>query len=103
MRGKFEGGAYLVVVAGIVGDQLSTRLGLARPGIYETNPYAVMLMSKGLWLPVDILLLTLSIGIPAVLMRKWGFEGRWAVLSFPLVLGTLRLAAAVWNLHLFLF
>jgi len=99
----FEGVAYLAVVSGIVGDQLSTRLALSKPYNYETNLFTVANMQNGLWLPLDILLLALSIGIPALLMRRWSFEGRWAVLIFPLILGTIRFAATVWNLHLFLF
>lgn len=100
---RFEGVAYLAVIAGIVGDQISTRLALTKPYNYETNLFTVANMQNGLWLPLDILSLVLSICVPALLMRKWRFEGRWAILVFPLILGTIRFAATVWNLHLFLF
>ncbi len=99
---RFEKATYITVATGIMGDQLSTRLALSNPRFYETNPFALTLMKGGLWLPLDILLLVLSIGVPVLLMRRWRFEGRWAVLAFPLILGTIRLAATVWNLFLYL-
>lgn len=98
----FERIAYITLVAGVVGDQISTRLALTNPCNYETNGVAVMLMQTGLWLPLDALLVLASIAIPTIILRRWSFNGRWAVLVFPFLLGLCRLAAAIWNIHLFL-
>jgi len=95
--------AYLMVTVGILGDHLSTRLGLMRPYAYETNPHTIWLMERGIWLPFDLLLILTTVGICALIMRRWSFRGRWAVLAVPIVLGSGRLCAAIWNLCLYLF
>jgi hypothetical protein len=92
-----EGIAYLTALAGIVSDHLSTRVGLLCPRIRELNPFTVFLRQKGLWLPFDVLLLFVSLGLPALLMRKWRFRGRWAILAFPVLFGLARLFAAMHN------
>ena len=87
-----------MAVVGVLGDQLSTRLCLIHPLMYEINPFTVWNMEQGLWLPVDLVLLTAMITICALLMRRWRFDGRWAVLFYPVIFGALRLLAAVHNL-----
>ena len=94
--------AYLVVTVGFLGDHLSTRLGLMKPYAYESNPHTVWLMDRGIWLPFDLLLLLATVGIPLLIMRRWNFRGRWAILVFPILLGSGRLCAAIWNLSLYL-
>jgi len=94
--------SYLLATVGILGDHLSTRLGLTKPYAYETNPNTIWLMDKGLWLPFDILLLLATVGISSLIMRRWTFRGRWAVLAVPILLGSARLCFAIWNLHLYL-
>lgn len=89
--------SYLVLVVGTVGDHLSTTIALQSPGIYETNQFAVFLMSRGLWLPFDIILILLGISIPYLIIRtKKGMPFR-SVLVYPLVLGIVRLCACFWN------
>jgi len=94
--------SYLLATAGILGDHLSTRLGLTKPYAYEANPHTIWLMEKGIWLPFDLLLLLATVGIPTLIMRKWSFKGRWAILSVPMLLGSARLCAAIWNLYQYL-
>ncbi len=94
--------AYLVVTVGILGDHLSTRLGLMKPYAYESNPHTVWLMDRGIWLPFDLLLLLTTGGISVLLMKRWNFRGRWAILVFTILLGSARLCAAIWNLYLYL-
>ena len=89
--------AYLTALAGIVGDHLSTRVGLLLPTIRELNPFTVYLRQNGLWLLFDALMIVVSIGVPAFLMRRWSFRGRWAVLAFPLLLGSARFFAMIHN------
>jgi hypothetical protein len=99
LRGRsVEGLAYLTVLIGIVGDHISTRIGLLCPRIGELNPFTVYLRQNGLWLPFDVFLLVVSLGLPALLMRKWSFRGRWAVLAFPVIFGLARLFAAMHNI-----
>jgi len=94
--------SYLLATVGILGDHISTKLGLTKTYVYETNPNTIWLMEKGIWLPFDPLLLLATVGIPALIMRRWSFKGRWAILAFPMVLGSARLCAAIWNIHLYL-
>jgi len=94
--------SYLLATAGILGDHLSTRLGLTKPYAYETNPYAIWLMEKGIWLPFDLLLLLAMVWFSFTIMRRWTFRGRWAVLAVPVLVGSARLCSAIWNLHLYL-
>ena len=90
--------AYLVATVGILGDHLSTRLGLTNPDVYEANPYTIWLMQRGNWLTFDLLLLMATVGIPALIMRRWTSKGRWVILTFPALLGSTRLCVAIWNL-----
>jgi len=90
--------AYLVATVGILGDHLSTRLGLTNPDGYEANPHTIWLMRRGNWLTFDLLLLMATVGIPALIMRRWTFKGRWVILTFPALLGFTRLCVAMWNL-----
>lgn len=94
-----ETAAYLMVLAGTVLDEVSTRLCLARDDIYETNQTAILLMSSGLWLPIDVLLAIAMIAIPMLAIRRWSFSGRKAMLAGPIIYGGIRLAAGIWNIH----
>ena len=94
--------AYVTAVMGVLGDQFSTRLGLTVPGVVESNQFTAMLIERGLWLPFDILVLALAVGLPALFIRYTNMEGRQVSLSFPLIFGAARLLATVWNLRLFI-
>ena len=98
-----EGFAYLTALIGTVGDHISTRIGLLCPRIRELNPFTVYLRRNGLWLPFDVFLLVVSLGLPALLMRKWSFRGRWAILVFPVLFGLARLFAAMHNVIMILY
>lgn len=92
--------SYLVLVVGTLGDHVSTVIALSRPYIYESNPFTVHLMERGLWLPVDIVLIVLGIGIPYVLIRLTNRRSFQALLAYPLVHGLARLGACIWNFSL---
>lgn len=92
-----EVAAYVTLVVGTLGDHLSTSIALESPNVYETNQFTVFLMSKGLWLPFDLLMIGLGIGIPYLLVRIKKTMRYRAVVAYPLVLGIIRLCAAVWN------
>ena len=94
--------AYTTAILGMVGDQTSTRLGLMLPNVFESNPFVAFFLSRGLWLPFDLLVLSISIVLPIFLMRVTSFKGRSAILTLPLILGIIRILATVSNFLLFL-
>jgi hypothetical protein len=92
----------MTLVAGTLGDHLSTLLALARPYVYEANPLVSRLMANGLWFPVDIVLIALGIIVPYLLIRVTKKPVFKALLAYPLVHGLLRLLVSFWNIGLFL-
>ena len=90
---------YAIMVIGFLGDQLTTRIAMNLPWIVEANPLVAGLMTRGLWLPLDISLLALSIS--AHLTLQLAFKARsWVTLSLPLVYGLVNFSTAVWNILL---
>lgn len=92
--------SYFILIVGTLGDHVSTVISLTRPYIYEANPFTVQLMEKGLWLPVDIVLIILGIAIPYLLIRLTKNPSFNALLAYPLVHGIIRLGACFNNLSL---
>jgi hypothetical protein len=95
-----EAFSYLMLVVGTMGDHISTVIALTRPYIYESNPFTVQLMERNLWLPVDIVLVILGIGVPFLLIRLTKKQSFKALLAYPLVHGLVRLGACIWNFSL---
>ena len=93
--------AYLLVILGIVGDEITTRIGLTR-GLAEGNIHTAWLIQNGLWLLVDILILTISILLPKWVTKRLDFPGKEATFAFPVTVGLLRFSACLWNLKLLL-
>lgn len=96
----YEPLAYVLLVMGTMGDHLSTMVALTRPYIYEANAFTVQLMASGLWLPVDLVLMVFGIFLPYLLIRRIGHPSLRGLLAYPLVLGTIRLGACIWNISL---
>ena len=94
--------SYLMLIIGTLGDHISTVVALTRPYIYETNPLTVKLMEAGLWLPVDLVLIALGIGIPYLIIRSTDNEAFRALLAYPLIHGLVRFGACIWNFSLVL-
>ncbi|MGD2200389.1 MAG: hypothetical protein PVJ38_02000 [Candidatus Bathyarchaeota archaeon] len=92
--------SYLSLIVGTLGDHLSTLIALTRPYIYESNPFTVMLMEKGLWVPFDVVLVVLGIAIPYLIIRVTEKEYFKALLAYPLLHGLVRFGACLWNLSL---
>jgi hypothetical protein len=97
---RFEIGAYLILVAGVAGDHLSTGLALARENIYESNPMALMLMQKGLWVPTDVALILISVGATYVFLRILKKPIAKYMLIYPALAGLIRLVVTMWNFSL---
>jgi uncharacterized membrane protein SirB2 len=93
--------AYITAILGMVSDQMSTRLGLMLPNVFESNPFVASLLSQGLWLPFDLLILITSIVLPLFFMRVTSFEDKNMILTFPLIFGVIRIFASVSNFLLF--
>jgi len=92
--------AYIVAVIGTVGDHISTRIAITHPLIVEANPFTLLLRRHGLWLPFDILLLAVCLGVPALVVRSFRFEGRQVIMAMPLLVGAARLVATSYNVFL---
>jgi hypothetical protein len=99
-RLSLEAFSYLILIVGTIGDHISTVIALTRPYIYESNPYTVKLMEMGLWLPVDILLIILGIGIPFILIRVTRNSSFRALLAYPMLHGLRRLGSFIWKFRL---
>jgi len=89
--------AYFLAVLGMLGDQITTRLGLALPGTCELNLFAAWMMARGLWLPLDLLLLTIFLCTPAVLIRRYESKERWLTLAYPILFGLIRITTTISN------
>ena len=89
-----------ILVIGFLGDQLTTRMAMNLPWIVEANPIVAWLMTRGLWLPLDIVLVTLSLSAHLALQRAFKMKSGWVTLSLPLVYGLVKFTTAVWNILL---
>jgi len=103
-RRFYHSASYMEIVScltaflGMVGDQASTRMGLMRPGIRESNPFARALMERGLWLPYDLAFSAATIALPVLLIRRFDRREKLIFLFPPLLTGVCRLICAVWNI-----
>lgn len=95
--------AYCLVTLGIIADHLTTRIGLMNPMIREFNPFTVLLHQRSLWLPFDLFMLSMALGLPALLIRVLRVRGRKVILLFPLLFGAARLGAALHNFAIILY
>jgi len=97
---RFEVGMYLLLVAGVVGDHLSTGAALTRENVYETNPFALMIMKNGLWAQTDVALMIISVALTYLLLRMIKNPIAKYALIFPSLAGIIRLAVTISNITL---
>jgi hypothetical protein len=93
--------AFYALLIGALGDWFSTRLGLSL-GFVEGNRVAQMLMSTGLWIQTDFIMVLLCFTIPLLVNRITNNEMPKKLFWLPLVAGLLKLGVSVWNLTLIL-
>lgn len=89
--------AYFLAFLGMLGDQISTRLGLSLQGTCELNFFTAWMMARSLWLPLDLLVLATFLCAPAVLIRRYDAKERWLTLAYPILFGLVRMTAAISN------
>jgi hypothetical protein len=92
--------AYLVSLLGFSMDQISTRIGLTFPHIFERNPATLRLLNAGTWLYVDFFIALFTILVSHMVILKGGFKHRKFVALFPLTFGALKLLTGLLNINL---
>lgn len=92
--------SYFILVSGVLGDHISTGMVLSTPGLYEANSRVALLISMGLWAPLDTLFVILGLLIPYISIRASRSPFLRGLLAYPLVHGGIRLGATLWNLIL---
>ncbi len=97
---RFEVSAYLLLVAGVVGDHLSTIVGLNRENVYESNPFAAVLMQNGLWATTDFALIVITVAMTYFLLRMKDNPLAKYMLIYPILAGLIRLVVTFSNLSL---
>lgn len=98
---EWEAPSYIVAVVGVFLDHFSTSLGLSL-GLVETNLHAAALMDAGLWLIVDMVLVTGILSTTYLIIHHTDERYRGLMLVFPLLIGFCRIVAAVFNFNLIL-
>ncbi len=97
-----ESFSYFMLILGPLGDHVSTIIALTRPYIFESNPFTVWLMERGLWLPFDVVLVAVGIAVPYLIIRLTKRDYFKALLVYPFLHGLIRLGACLWNFSLIL-
>jgi hypothetical protein len=92
--------AYLISLIGFSIDQISTRIGLTFPHIFEKNPVTLQLLNAGTWLYIDFFFALFTIIVSHIVMLKWGFKHRKFIALFPLTFGALKLLTGLHNINL---
>jgi hypothetical protein len=95
-----ESFSYFMLILGTLGDHVSTIIALTRPYIFESNPFTVWLMERGLWLPFDVVLVAVGIVVPYLIIRFTKKNYFKALLIYPFLHGLIRLGACMWNFSL---
>ena len=99
---RVEAFAYAIMILGIVGDHISTSVGLSKASIQESNQIALTLMGNGVWIQTDIILIVVSILAVFTLQRVVKSPSSRIILLIPIICGLVRLGVAFWNASLLL-
>ncbi|OGD56298.1 hypothetical protein A3K78_04040 [Candidatus Bathyarchaeota archaeon RBG_13_52_12] len=89
----------LILLIGVLGDEVTTLTGISSGRFVESNPYASQLINNGSWILMDLVSIMFFVSIPFILIK--GNRDQSLVYSFlPLLPGLIRLFACVSNLVL---
>ena len=94
--------SYVLATLGVIGDQISTRIGLLNPNIVESNPITRFLISVNSWFIFDMLILGITIGASYFFLRKVSVKNGKCILVYPILFGFFRLFATFLNLQIIL-
>ena len=98
---KTEITAYSLLLVGVGIDQLSTRLGISRYNLIESNALARTFMDFGIWGYMDLLVCLTLIGITYFSYRKIIDMKSNLVFLFPMISGIFRIIAGLMNISMF--
>ena len=99
---RVEAFAYAIMILGVVGDHISTSVGLSRDYVRESNPIALGLMDNGIWIQTDIILIVVSILSVFTLLRVLKNSSSRIILILPVICGLVRLGVTFWNISILL-
>ena len=99
---RVEAFAYAIMILGVVGDHISTSVGLSRDYVRESNPIALGLMDNGIWIQTDIILIVVSILSVFTLLRVFKNSSSRIILILPVICGLVRLGVTFWNISILL-
>jgi len=99
---KVEVFAYVTLLIGFLSDHLSTGIALSKENIIESNPVALSLMQKGIWLQTDLFLILVSVIATFMSLRIVKNPLAKTILVFPFVVGLFRFVVTLWNVSLFI-
>ena len=99
---RVEAFAYAIMILGVVGDHISTSVGLSRASVQESNLIALTLMGNGIWIQTDIILIGVSILAVFTYQRVVKSPSSRMILLIPIICGLVRLGVAFWNTSLLL-
>lgn len=99
--GRIELLAYTTIIIGALGDWLTTTIGLTN-GLAEGNSIASNLMTAGLWIPADLLIVAVCILVPFIVNRLVQTRAANLFYAFPFLAGILKVGVSIWNVNLIL-
>jgi hypothetical protein len=97
---KIEVISYILLMLGVLGDHISTNIGLSRSYIRESNPIALNLMNQGLWIQTDLLLIVVIIVTVYTVTRVLKSSTSKIIFLLPAISGLFRLGVTIWNFSL---
>lgn len=89
---------FTITIIGSLMDLTTTAIGLALPGIIETNPFVVQRMSEGTWLIFDAICAICVMSSVWLAIRFNNPKYRYVFLASPLIYGAWRAFCAINNI-----
>lgn len=91
--------AFVTLFIGALGDWVSTKIGLSL-GLAEGNRLAAFLMSKGIWIQSDFILISICFLVPYLVYNLTEKRAPKSLFLFPLMAGLLKLLVSIWNMSI---